>query len=184
MPNWCENSVIIYGNPDQLDEFAMKVRESLADTDGKNGVMGCYLPIPTDLSNNPSPIGDDEIESSNLEKYGARDWYDWAVKNWGSKWGDCHTTIDEVDENSMCVEINYDSAWGPCTAGFVAISEKFPDFVFMEFYRESGMGFAGYTVIIAGEIIQEHSADIIPDAGDSEFILYGLDEQILPAALR
>jgi hypothetical protein len=54
----------------------------------------------------------------------------------------------------------------------------------MEFYRESGMGFAGYTVIIAGEIIQEHSADIIPDAGDSEFILYGLDEQILPAALR
>ena len=31
----------------------------------------------------------------NIRKYGEKNWYDWQVKNWGTKWNGMETTVDE-----------------------------------------------------------------------------------------
>lgn len=70
-------------------------------------------------------FGNDNIEMVKVEqeefdllqeKYGAKDWYDWRVKNWGTKWITPtkieHIAKWEADNVSM-IELECESAWGP-----------------------------------------------------------------------
>lgn len=47
----------------------------------------------------------------NIQKYGYRDWYDFCVTKWGTKWnvdpGECY--IDEMSDGSL--KITFDTAW-------------------------------------------------------------------------
>lgn len=42
----------------------------------------------------------------NVQRYGWKDWYDWSIDNWGTKWNACHEYID--DENKV---IEFETAW-------------------------------------------------------------------------
>jgi len=51
-----------------------------------------------------------------IEKYGHADWYSWASKHWGTKWGDCDFNYweDETTDNgTTIVVVHWESAWGP-----------------------------------------------------------------------
>jgi len=79
--------------------------------------------------------------ASNLKKYGAKNWYDWKVKNWGTKWN----AGDDVDigEGDGILEYTFDTAWSPPNPIAEALSFRFPDCIFILSYKEEGMGFAG-----------------------------------------
>ena len=40
----------------------------------------------------------------NIEKYGAKDWYDWCVDNWGTKWNACECSLNGS-------ELFFQTAW-------------------------------------------------------------------------
>ena len=42
----------------------------------------------------------------NIENYGASDWYDWRVANWGTKWNSCNTNINKEE-----LYIAFETAW-------------------------------------------------------------------------
>ena len=44
---------------------------------------------------------------SNFDNYGAINWYDWAIANWGTKWNACDSDCSHVDEGW----ITFDTAW-------------------------------------------------------------------------
>lgn len=50
------------------------------------------------------------------EKYGAKDWYDWRLNNWGTKWI-TPINIDHIakweSDNVIILELETESAWGP-----------------------------------------------------------------------
>ena len=42
----------------------------------------------------------------NVQRYGWKDWYDWSIENWGTKWNACDVHVD--DENQV---IEFETAW-------------------------------------------------------------------------
>lgn len=57
----------------------------------------------------------------NIKKYGHRDWYDWRIKNWGTKW---NVNPDDmyITENTIC----FQTAWSCPVEVLLNISKKVP----------------------------------------------------------
>ena len=49
-----------------------------------------------------------------VAKYGCADWYDWSIRNWGTKWNAYDVTewsINECSEYTASATIYYETAW-------------------------------------------------------------------------
>ncbi len=88
---------------------------------------------------------------NNIMKYECPTWYEWCIKNWGTKWNSSNTMIND-DEDDIVVD--FDTAWAPPTPVLVALSKKYPNNVFhFECEEESDMDTA-VCEFINGEIIE------------------------------
>lgn len=76
----------------------------------------------------------------NIKKYGCADWYDWANKNWGTKWN-AYSAFVEVFEESIMIE--FDTAWSPPEPWFNTLCQTFPEHHMTLSYYEPGCWFAG-----------------------------------------
>lgn len=145
MPNWCFNNLRVDGdNKASLTKFR--------DWLGQDGFkLSKISPLPSELENTSAPTMLETDETKRLtQKYGAADWYDWRIKNWGTKWD-----VDaEVDDNDSILCITFDSAWAPPCAAIATLGNKFPDLTFTLSYYEQGMGFAG-TFTVNGDDVDD-----------------------------
>ena len=90
MPNWCSNTLHIRGPKDEVENFIELIidKTSRASATRKHCVFRGIIPMPEELENTDSPSKEtDERKAELMAKYGAFNWYDWALKNWGTKWG-------------------------------------------------------------------------------------------------
>lgn len=88
---------------------------------------------------------------SNTEKYGYKDWYDFNIEKWGTKW-DVEANINEVSDTE--VMYTFESAWSPPTAWLEQVGPMFPKCKFLMEYREPGVGFEG-TIYVYGDIFKD-----------------------------
>jgi hypothetical protein len=142
MPNWCNNVVEL-----AHEDPAMLERAKAALNRGE--FLNEFIPVPKDLSIVAGRVGADEDqkqkdlvaqEEVNVAKYGYRNWYDYCVNEWGTKWdvgGDGMTC--EIEDGR--ISTSFDSAWAPPVAAY----EKLVDLGFSvrAYYYEGGMCFAG-----------------------------------------
>ncbi len=144
MPNWCNNRVTIY------HEDRSKV-EALVVAIKEGNFCNHVIPVPEDLQIVAGRVGDDTDpaqidleakEKSNLAKYGAANWYDFCVNNWGTKWdiNPYDPNFVAIDEHGV-VEFGFDSAWAPPTGVYDKMVEQ--GFEVEATYYEPGMGFVG-----------------------------------------
>jgi hypothetical protein len=100
MPYWCENDLTITGPKEVLERFRQKAKH--VHEDGREEVLSFepFLPMPCELKDVVVTIGSGrytEREDENGEmlkepvdeqalvgKYGAADWCDWSLQNWGT----------------------------------------------------------------------------------------------------
>jgi len=126
MPNWCENEITITGNKEVIDELLIHARTT-TNEDAKNPkfLMGSLVPMP----------------SVNFD-----DWYEWRVKNWGSKWDfnqyDIDLHIQQVTPNTTEVFFRVETAWAPPLEFWKALTKKYKVRV-ENYYCEEGVGFVG-----------------------------------------
>ena len=89
-----------------------------------------------------------EQYKSNIDRYGFRDWYDWRIANWGTKWDVEANNIQVVDDNPGYLSLSFFTAWSPPEGIYDAllelIDENKLDVQATWFYDEPGMQFAGY----------------------------------------
>lgn len=65
-----------------------------------------------------------EGEKKQLEEnHGATNWYDWNIKNYGSKWPDCYTHAQTVQNGNLLFQ--FESAWAPLVKLAQRISEDY-----------------------------------------------------------
>jgi hypothetical protein len=142
MPNWCNNVVeLAHEDPAML--------ERAKDALNRGEFLNEFIPVPEDLSIVAGRVGADEDqkqkdlvaqEEVNVAKHGYRNWYDYCVGEWGTKWdvgGDGMTC--EIENGR--ISTSFDSAWAPPIQAY----EKLVDMGFSvrAYYYEGGMCFAG-----------------------------------------
>lgn len=131
MPNWCDNILWVDGDPASIQCFKASVR-----TSGHDLGLGKLHPMPEALQNTISP-GDEP------------NWYDWCVKNWGTKWDvEGKLTL----ENSEMLEFCFLSAWSPPIPWLRKVSKDYPKLRFRLRYIEEGVGFMGIAKVKNGKV--------------------------------
>lgn len=86
-----------------------------------------------------------ERQSEILKKtYGANNWFDWRVQNWGTKWGIDGDSIQFYDEDADRIVLHFDTAWSPPDEIASSLKERYEDIDMSWFYREDSMEFSGY----------------------------------------
>lgn len=166
MPNWCNNSVsITHTDPDKL--------RSLVEAVNAKRFLDFVIPVPQDLTETVAGFPSEELreaheakEQSNMEKYGFKNWYDFCVSRWGTKWD--VEAYDTVEFDPAGVTFGFDSAWSPPTGVYAALVEQ--GFSVTGFYYEPGMAFAGkwsdedgdqYWEL--GDMTSEQVRDLLPE---------------------
>ena len=152
MPNWCANSLkLVATTPDSEKKLTEIVQElARAKTAGENPVIfGLIKPVPEALMITAGYLGDTveqaalvEKEKENLKTYGYKNWYDFCIGEWGTKW-DAKTEYDEsytIEGNQLT--IFFDTAWSPPMQIYYALEEM--GFEVEATYVEQGVGYIGY----------------------------------------
>lgn len=139
MPNWVKNDVRI------ADAEAMKKCMKR-----ENGVVYFdfekIIPMPDDIYRGDLGI----VER---KKYGEKNWYDWSVENWGTKWNahDCHRTgVNSVEFNT---------AWSTPEPVMKELSKKFHTRVEV-YYADEDLGHnCGHYTYENGVMIEDSYGD-------------------------
>ena len=147
MPNYCNNVVEIRG--------PQKVVKALVDH--RLDFQKIY-PYPADLDIVAGRSGADDspeqkalvaAEKANLKKYGYKNWYDWCVSEWGTKWNaggsdnaDMQIDWDEDGDDSIAL-FQFDTAWAPALGVLQKLKDDHPELSIECRYNEPGVGFMG-----------------------------------------
>lgn len=172
MPNWCNNSVTV-----THDDVAML--ERARDAFRRGQLLQEFIPCPEELRNTEAvyyPEGhelkaeQDRKEFRNIEIHGFKNWYDWQVAHWGTKW-------DIGDEDGATLDdgvlyLGFDSAWSPPLEAYERLIEL--GFGIEAFYYEPGMAFCGKWFNGVDECIDipstsEEATKVIPEEIDGIF---------------
>ncbi len=175
MPNWCSNNLTIsHSDPVMVERAAKGLREG--------SFLNEFFPCPAELHEHESPNRNPELAERFIREYGAPDWYDWQVKNWGTKW-DVGGDDGSVSVEGNTVTAFFDSAWAPPTEAYAKLCAL--GFEIRATYYEPGMCFTG---IWEGngddyfddyiEYSDETSATVRDVVGEELDDLYGISESM------
>jgi len=176
MPNWCYNTVeLTHEDPTMIE----RARTAFL---GK-GLLNEFVPVPKELQIVAGFLGDEveqaaleAREAANLEKHGYRNWYDYCVNEWGTKWD---VTGQEINDIPNGIMLSFDSAWAPPTGAYDKLLDL--GFSVKAMYYEPGMGFCGvwdngqddeYSL---GGLNSDEVAALLPQELDEA---YGISESI------
>jgi hypothetical protein len=178
MPNWCSNRLTVFGTEHALTSFL-----SAAGTEQRSFSFQALLPCPQELQEVTSGhttiegvsvtvwrsveqadgktlqirISDEDIERFKRE-YGATNWYDWQIQNWGTKWDvDAHVSSDSIHDGE--VAIDFETAWSPPKDFVCTVSQKFTSLTFTLDYAEPGVGFGGRCTFKEGDLVEGVEAE-------------------------
>ena len=142
MPNWCQNTLTVYGDKEKREEFIEQcnVHDIVCGNPDKKGDL-------LDFGFNGIVCPPRSIIKAGYSIKG----YDWCNANWGTKWQPNHYDTYENEEENKTV-IDMWTAWAPPKPFVQQASEQFPDLEFKLGYFEGGGSFAGLVTLEEGMI--------------------------------
>ena len=143
MPNWCNNSVTFtHANTDMI--------KRVSDAFAAERLMSEFHPCPASLNITDGWFGAGTAEQIKLEakeaknrkEHGYKNWYDWNIANWGTKW-DVGSKDDTggYELGDTVITVSFDSAWSPPVKFYEKMEEL--GFEVEAYYYEPGMAFCG-----------------------------------------
>ena len=139
MPNWCDNKLIVSGDKTELSRFLKE-----ATTDDGEFTFEKIVPRPKELDITCVWGYRDKATAEqglkNIELFGFRDWYEWNIANYGTKWNVGESNIEDM---GGLIEIEFGTAWSPPIPWVKKVVQLFPELEFVLHYDEPGMSYKG-----------------------------------------
>ena len=185
MPNWVYNGLTIEGNPDQVKSLIKQMNKPFiysitAVGDLSYDVKQTKYVNPVFAFHNIYSYRDagitDEVyhgqpprsaDFSQAMKFDTNDWYNFNVREWGTKWdvavsedNKYPSTYMEETENgeNYVVYYNFETAWSRPLPALQKLSAQYPTLLFTLSYEEE-TGWGGEMEFLRGEIISEAEWD-------------------------
>lgn len=186
MPNRCDCDLFVWGEPEELQRFLNGLQYRNNDS---FSILESYYPMPEEIANTESPVHVVEDEATKqailaqaqpneifkaapitqaeqadlLARYGVDNWYDWALRYWGSKWGDYNTVLEY--NTGYSIKIRFDSAWRPPVEGLLEVAKRFPKLSFSLYGYETGLAYQMGVEYSDGQIVDQWTHDYCGDRG-------------------
>lgn len=110
----------------------------------------------------PAYIAQGDLRHGSREQATGRNWYDWGISNWGTKWNAYELAISEDTPERLV--FNFDTAWSSPDPIFNALGKAFPELAITAEYFDEGHCFWGSSIKPAGargfieEVFSDHKA--------------------------
>lgn len=184
MPNWVYNGLTIEGNPDLVNDLVrMMNRPYVMIHDNWNMETKAMEVTQTTYPNpvfafhniiNHRQQGIDDLEyvkqpdhSLPIEEalqFKGNHWYDWNVRNWGTKWDvavsddnkypDTYMEGPTPNGENLVVFYNFNTAWSPPFPAMEKLSAQYPSLLLTLSYEEE-TGWGGECEFLRGEMISQ-----------------------------
>ena len=99
----------------------------------KEGITTIKEFIEHCIKNGNANLDEGEKALQNIKEYGFKDWYEWSIKNWGTKW---NTSESYYEGNTL----SFQTAWSLPESILVKLSEMFPDITIGVTYADEDIG--------------------------------------------
>lgn len=155
MPNWCNNVLMIQGEHDEVQKLL-----DLIEGDSSLISFDRIITQPEALKGTNAFSAYKELAEENKRLYGASDWYDWNLKNWGVKWDASNSQLiyDKVSavqfSGLRTVKIAFDTPWNSPEPVIRALASQFPNTNIYLTFDEPGMDFGGWHMYSKGEEVK------------------------------
>jgi len=197
MPNWCYNSLTIEGSEELIADVKRtlnrpftKTHDSYNSTTGKMELSDTTYSNPVFAFHNiynhkQAGVSDEEYNkqqdttktTAEALSFSGNNWYDWNVRNWGTKWDVANQNDDEYadtqlqDEGKDFLSYRFNTAWSPPTEAIVKLSTQYPDLDFELSYEEE-TGWGGTIEFQAGNVneIEFHESEAGDDVDYEELL--------------
>lgn len=167
MPNWCMNTVRITHPHDK------EIVRDLATAASRGDIFQMIKPTPFALRVTTAGSFADEdkqqhnqaLEADNQERFGYKNWWDYQVSEWGTKWEPSIGSVEVTEDgDSATLYLYFDSAWSPPLGIYEELQKC--GFDVDASYYEPGMDFAGVWINGEDAYVEEISSN---DYNDDEF---------------
>ncbi len=180
MPNWCYNYLTIEGNEQDIanvkaqlnkpftkmhDQFNMETRQmELTETSYSNPIFAfhnIYNHIQAGISDEDyMKQPDHTLPMAEQLQFKGKCWYDFNVREWGTKWdvsvrdGEDYPETELYEEDETSLQYKFNTAWSPPHPAIQRLSFDYPNLnITLSYEEETGWG--GETEYLAGVIIQD-----------------------------
>jgi len=176
MPNWVYNSLSIEGSKELIaDVKRMLNRPFKKSHDSWNSQTG-QMEISETAYSNPvfafhniynhiqDGVSDEEylkqpdhtLPIAEAMMFRGNHWYDWNVRNWGTKWdvairhSEEYPETELIEEDDTFLSYRFNTAWSPPVPAIDRLSQQYPDLEFNLYYQEE-TGWGGEYEFINGK---------------------------------
>ena len=154
MPNHVRNRLMFEGEPKQVAALLAAIQNEKYGI----GSIDFQKIIPM-----PSNIYRGDLGQKERERYGENNWYDWSVKNWGTKWN--AYGYDETFSYTPGEPLLFLTAWSSPHPILEQLSEKYPDMEITHEWADEDIGNnCGRCSYLGGERTEEWTPDFEEEA--------------------
>jgi hypothetical protein len=178
MPNWCYNYLTIEGNEQDIakvkeqlnkpftrmhDQFNMETKQmELTETSYSNPIFAFH----NIYNHTQAGISDEDymkqpdhtLPLSEVLTFSGNHWYDFNVREWGTKWdvavrdGEDYpeTELNPDEDSSISLSYKFNTAWSPPIPAIEKLSAQYPELEFNLSYEEE-TGWGGETFFCNGD---------------------------------
>ena len=184
MPNWVFNGLTVEGNPDEINKLVTQMNQpfkKIADNwnmeTQQMEVKEYTYPNPVFAFHNiynheQAGISNEEyikqpdhtLPIAEAMKFSGNHWYDFNVREWGTKWDVAVDSDDKYPDTyiegptpngeNLVVYYNMHTAWSPPMPAIEKLSKQYPTLLFTLSYEEE-QGWGGECEFLRGEMISQ-----------------------------